>query len=90
MRVEKRAIELAMGRLVMVAIFGMLSQDGSAGPAWSGQAMCAGDPLGAFEGELGVRPPFDFWIRRATPQMVAQRLSGAGAGRNSSSMLGCR
>jgi len=60
-RVKKLAAELANGRLAMVAIIGMFFQDGLTGSAWGDWALYTDSPLRAFEGELGVQPPFGFW-----------------------------
>merc|ERR1719229_961202 len=49
--------ELANGRLAMVAIMGMLFQNGTVGS--TGPEMWL--PGAAFEGELGVQAPFGFW-----------------------------
>merc|ERR1712050_613440 len=57
----KLAAELANGRLAMVAIMGMLFQDGSTGSAWGDWALYTNSPLRAFEGELGVQEPLGFW-----------------------------
>merc|ERR1719245_2784447 len=58
---SKLAAELANGRLAMVAIIGMFFQDGLTGSAWGDWALYTASPLRAFEGELGVQPPFGFW-----------------------------
>merc|ERR1719429_754923 len=60
---KKRALnaEIANGRLAMMAIIGMLFQDGLTGSAWGDWALYTDSPLRAFEGELGVQPPFGFW-----------------------------
>merc|ERR1712207_97756 len=60
-RSKKLAAELANGRLAMVAIIGMFFQDGLTGSAWGDWALYTDSPLRAFEGELGVQPPFGFW-----------------------------
>jgi len=49
--------ELANGRLAMIAIMGMMFQDGTFGT--TGPEMWL--PASAFEGELGVQPPFGYW-----------------------------
>merc|ERR1719433_2587329 len=60
-RTRKLSAELANGRLAMVAIIGMFFQDGLTGSAWGDWALYTDSPLRAFEGELGVQPPFGFW-----------------------------
>jgi len=50
---QKRAAELANGRLAMMAIIGMFFQDGLTGSAWGDWANYTGSPLRAFECELG-------------------------------------
>jgi len=50
---QKRAAELANGRLAMMAIIGMFFQDGLTGSAWGDWANYTGSPLRAFESELG-------------------------------------
>merc|ERR1711879_804107 len=45
----------------MVAIIGMFFQDGLTGSAWGDWSLYTDSPLRAFEGELGVQPPFGFW-----------------------------
>merc|ERR1712217_200021 len=45
----------------MVAIMGMLFQDGLTGSAWGDWALYTASPLRAFEGELGVQAPVGFW-----------------------------
>eukprot|EP00933_Yihiella_yeosuensis_P079574 TRINITY_DN9258_c0_g1_i1.p1 TRINITY_DN9258_c0_g1~~TRINITY_DN9258_c0_g1_i1.p1 ORF type:complete len:399 (+),score=99.12 TRINITY_DN9258_c0_g1_i1:39-1199(+) len=44
-----------------MAIIGMFFQDGLTGSAWGDWANYTDSPLRAFEGELGVQPPFGFW-----------------------------
>merc|ERR1712217_743001 len=53
--------EIHGGRLAMMAIIGMFFQDGLTGSAWGDWALYTDSPLRAFEGELGVQPPFGFW-----------------------------
>merc|ERR1711988_1205342 len=55
------AAELANGRLAMMAIIGMLFQDGLTGSAWGDWANYTDSPLRAFEGELGVQAPVGFF-----------------------------
>jgi len=54
-------VELANGRLAMVAIIGMFFQDGLTGSAWGDWANYTDSPLRAFENELGVQAPVGFW-----------------------------
>merc|ERR1719230_1952146 len=72
---KKLAAELANGRLAMVAILGMLFQDGLTGSAWGDWALYTASPLRFFGGgdsgpaykafdpatELGVQDPVGFW-----------------------------
>merc|ERR1711972_1104265 len=62
---EKRntrlSVELANGRLAMMAIIGMFFQDGLTGSAWGDWANYTASPLRAFESELGVQAPVGFW-----------------------------
>merc|ERR1712127_173468 len=58
---QKRAAELANGRLAMMAIIGMFFQDGLTGSAWGDWALYTGSPLRAFENELGVQAPVGYW-----------------------------
>merc|ERR1712156_309876 len=58
---QKRAAELANGRLAMMAIIGMFFQDGLTGSAWGDWASYTDSPLRAFESELGEQEPVGFW-----------------------------
>merc|ERR1712156_603327 len=58
---QKRAAELANGRLAMMAIIGMFFQDGLTGSAWGDWASYTDSPLRAFENELGVQAPVGFF-----------------------------
>jgi len=60
-RKKKLSAELANGRLAMMAIMGMLFQDGLTGSAWGDWANYTDSPLRAFETELGVQAPVGFW-----------------------------
>merc|ERR1712226_23064 len=60
-RKKKLNAEIANGRLAMMAIMGMLYQDGLTGSAWGDWALYTDSPLRAFEGELGVQAPVGFW-----------------------------
>merc|ERR1719330_1152691 len=60
-KTKKLSAEIANGRLAMVAIIGMFFQDGLTGSAWGDWASYTDSPLRAFEGELGVQPPFGIW-----------------------------
>jgi len=53
--------EIANGRLAMMAITGMLFQDGLTGSAWGDWSLYVDSPLRAFENELGVQSPLGFW-----------------------------
>ncbi|CAE8609799.1 unnamed protein product [Polarella glacialis] len=61
MRQKRLAVELANGRLAMMAIIGMFFQDGLTGAAWGDWALYTASPLRAFEQELGVQAPFGFF-----------------------------
>merc|ERR1712012_1152416 len=61
LKTKRLNAELANGRLAMMAIIGMFFQDGLTGSAWGDWASYTDSPLRAFEGELGVQPPFGFW-----------------------------
>jgi len=58
---RKRAVELANGRLAMMAIIGMFFQDGLTGSAWGDWSVYTGSPLRAFENKLGVQAPVGYW-----------------------------
>merc|ERR1719487_2748407 len=60
-KTKKLSAEIANGRLAMVAIMGMLFQDGLTGSAWGDWALYTASPLRAFENELGVQAPVGFW-----------------------------
>ena len=60
-KTKKLNAELANGRLAMMAIVGMLFQDGLTGSAWGDWALYTASPLRAFESELGVQAPIGFW-----------------------------
>jgi hypothetical protein len=60
-RSRKLNVELANGRLGMMAIIGMFFQDGLTGSAWGDWATYTASPLRAFENELGVQAPVGFW-----------------------------
>jgi len=60
-RTKKLSAEIANGRLAMMAIMGMLFQDGLTGSAWGDWANYTDSPLRAFENELGIQPPVGFW-----------------------------
>ncbi|CAE8612822.1 unnamed protein product [Polarella glacialis] len=61
LRKKKLNSELANGRLAMIAIIGMLFQDGLTVSAWGDWALYTASPLRAFEGETGVQQPVGFW-----------------------------
>jgi len=60
---RKRSLnaEIANGRLAMMAIIGMMYQDGFTGSAWGDWANYTDSPLRAYENELGVQAPVGFW-----------------------------
>ncbi|CAE8612232.1 unnamed protein product [Polarella glacialis] len=60
-RKRSLASEIANGRLAMMAIMGMLFQDGLTGSAWGDWALYTDSPLRAFEGELGAQAPTGFF-----------------------------
>merc|ERR1712013_783278 len=60
-RKTKLNVELANGRLAMMAIIGMFFQEGLTGSAWGDWANYTDSPLRAFENELGVQAPVGFW-----------------------------
>ena len=55
------AAELANGRLAVMAITGVLFQDGPNSSAWGDWALHTASPLRAFENELGVQAPVGFF-----------------------------
>ncbi|CAE8626491.1 unnamed protein product, partial [Polarella glacialis] len=57
----RRNVEIANGRLAMMAIIGMFFQDGLTGSAWGDWALYTASPLRAFESEFGVQAPVGFW-----------------------------
>ena len=57
-----RNSELPNGRLAMMSIDGILSQDGLTGSAWDGWASCTESPR-AFEKNLGLQAHAEFWDR---------------------------
>merc|ERR1712151_457131 len=60
-KTKKLSAEIANGRLAMMAIMGMLFQDGLTGSAWGDWALYTASPLRAFESELGVQAPVGYW-----------------------------
>jgi hypothetical protein len=60
-KTKKLSAEIANGRLAMMAIIGMIFQDGLTGSAWGDWASYTDSPLRAFESELGVQEPVGFW-----------------------------
>ncbi|KAL9139512.1 Light-harvesting complex [Amphidinium carterae] len=60
-RANKLKVELANGRLAMMAIIGMFFQDGLTGSAWGDWSLYTASPLRAFEGELGVTRPMGYF-----------------------------
>ncbi|CAJ1376895.1 unnamed protein product [Effrenium voratum] len=61
MKQRRLNVEIANGRLAMMAIIGMFFQDGLTGQAWGDWANYTDSPLRAFENELGVQAPLGFW-----------------------------
>merc|ERR1719411_1664616 len=53
--------EINNGRLAMMAIIGMLFQNGLTGSAWGDWESYTDSPLRAFENEIGVQDPVGFW-----------------------------
>merc|ERR1712217_174116 len=58
---KKLNAEMANGRLAMMAIMGMLYQDGLTGSAWGDWSLYTDSPLRTFESELGVQAPLGYW-----------------------------
>ena len=61
MKERRLNVEIANGRLAMMAIIGMFFQDGLTGSAWGDWANYTDSPLRAFENELGVQAPLGFF-----------------------------
>jgi len=58
---RRLSVELANGRLAMMAIIGMFFQDGLTGSAWGDWANYTDSPMRAFENELGVQAPIGYF-----------------------------
>ncbi|KAL9139772.1 Light-harvesting complex [Amphidinium carterae] len=61
LRKKKLSVDLANGRLAMMAIIGMFFQDGLTGSPWGDWANYTDSPLRAFESERGVQDPVGFF-----------------------------
>ncbi|KAL9139771.1 Light-harvesting complex [Amphidinium carterae] len=61
LRKKKLSVDLANGRLAMMAIIGMFFQDGLTGSPWGDWANYTDSPLRAFENERGVQDPVGFF-----------------------------
>ena len=57
---KKLRAQIADGRLAMLAIIGMFSQNGLNGSAWDAWALCTASPLRALENESGVQDLVNF------------------------------
>merc|ERR1719221_1713145 len=57
LKTKRLNVELANGRLAMMAIIGMFYQDGLTGSAWGDWALYTASPLRAFENEPGCQLP---------------------------------